>query len=71
MSETPRTKQAIWVTAFQAHILKCAKGRWLLDEQDIPTGNTGAKICVIMESASTGQVLRQDSKIVERDIGRI
>jgi hypothetical protein len=47
--------------------LKCAKGRWLLDDKDA----ANAQICVIMESASTGQVLWQDGKIVDRDIGRI
>jgi hypothetical protein len=49
--------------------LKCSKGRWSLDDRDID--NAGVKICVIMESAVSGQVLWEDRKITERDIGRI
>jgi hypothetical protein len=49
--------------------LKCSKGHWSLDDRDID--NAGLRICVIMPSAVTGQVLWQDRKIAERDIGRI
>jgi hypothetical protein len=51
--------------------LKCAKGTWLLDDTEIETGDNGLKICVIMDTATVGQVLWQDHKIVERDVGRI
>jgi hypothetical protein len=51
--------------------LKCAKGRWLLDDEEIETGNSGIKICVIMESTVVGQILWQDKKIIERDTGKI
>lgn len=51
--------------------LKCAKGKWLLDGEEIATGNDGAKVCVIITSATTGQILWRDGAIVERDIGRL
>jgi hypothetical protein len=51
--------------------LKCAKGKWLLDDVGIETGDGGMKICVVMDSAVVGQVLWQDQKIVERNVGRI
>jgi hypothetical protein len=51
--------------------LKCAKGTWLLDDTEIETGDNGLKICVIMDTATVGQVLWRDHKIVERDVGRI
>ena len=34
--------------------LKCAKGHWLLDKEDVETGDDGLKICVIMDSATVG-----------------
>jgi hypothetical protein len=51
--------------------LKCAKGKWLLDDDEIETGDAGIKICVVRDSAVTGEVLWRESKIVERNIGRI
>jgi hypothetical protein len=51
--------------------LKCAKGHWLLDDEEIETGDAGLKICVIMDTATVGEILWQDKKIVDRNVGRI
>jgi len=51
--------------------LKCSKGHWTLDKEDVETGDDGIKICVIMDSVTLGQVLWQDSKIIGRNIGRL
>ena len=52
--------------------LKCAnKGRWTLDDVEIPTGPDGFKIAVIMPSIVVGRVRWFESRIAERDIGRI
>ncbi|HEV7910736.1 MAG TPA: hypothetical protein VGP28_06555 [Methylocella sp.] len=51
--------------------LKCAKGKWLLDDVEIETGADGLKFCPIMETATVGEVLWHDQKIVERNVGRI
>jgi hypothetical protein len=51
--------------------LKCAKGTWLLDDERIEIGESGIKICVIMESATVGEILWRDHKIVDRNVGRI
>jgi hypothetical protein len=51
--------------------LKCAKGKWLLDEVEIETAGGGLKFCPIMETATVGEVLWQDQKIIERNVGRL
>src|SRR5262245_21501864 len=51
--------------------LKCSKGLWTLDGEEIETDDDGVKVCVLMESATVGWVRWQDKKIVEREIGRI
>jgi hypothetical protein len=51
--------------------LKCAKGRWLLDDAEIETGENGFKLCLILDTTIVGEILWQDQKIVEREIGRI
>jgi hypothetical protein len=48
--------------------LKCAKGHWLLDDNE---AEPGMKVCIIMPTVMAGEVLWQDHKIVERNIGRI
>jgi hypothetical protein len=48
--------------------LKCAKGTWLLDDVEI---DNDARICVIMESATVGEVRWHDRRIVDRNVGRI
>src|ERR1700732_3558096 len=51
--------------------LKCAKGRWLLDDEEIETGDAGLRFCVIMDTATVGEIKWHEKKIVERNIGRI
>jgi hypothetical protein len=51
--------------------LKCAKGRWLLDDNEIVTGEAGIKIGIVMESAIVGEVLWQERKIADRHVGLI
>jgi hypothetical protein len=51
--------------------LKCPRGVWTLDDNKIETGRDGAKICVILDSLMTGEILWKDSKIVERNTGRM
>jgi hypothetical protein len=51
--------------------LKYAKGKWLLDDEPIESGDDGLKICIIMPTATVGEVLWQDQKIVGRNVGRI
>lgn len=51
--------------------LKCAKGKWLLDDSEIEVGEGGARICVIMKSATVGEILWSDGKIADRRIGRV
>jgi len=59
------------VNGIEGQHLKCAKGRWLLDDNEIITGDDGLRICVVMETATVGEVLWQDHKIAERNIGRV
>jgi hypothetical protein len=51
--------------------LKCAKGKWLLNDTEVEVGEGGAKICVIMDSSVVGEVLWSDGKIADRRVGRI
>jgi len=51
--------------------LRCAKGRWTLDKEDIDIGDDGLKIAVIMDSANAGQILWEGGKITGRTVGRI
>jgi hypothetical protein len=48
--------------------LKCAKGKWLLDDAPV---NDSVKIVVIMDSATLGEVLWAGGQIAERHTGRI
>jgi hypothetical protein len=48
---------------------KCAKGQYLLDEIEVPIGKNGIKICWLMPTLVTGQVLWANQKIVQRETG--
>src|ERR1700694_3535510 len=50
--------------------VKCAKVRWLANDVELPTGNDGAKLCIIMPTARRGIVQWIDGKIVGRNTGR-
>jgi hypothetical protein len=48
--------------------LKCAKGKWLLDDAPV---SDNLKIVVIMDSATLGEVLWVGGQIAEHHVGRI
>jgi hypothetical protein len=50
--------------------LKCARGLWLLDGDEIETGDEGVRLCVIMTSATIGWVLWDDGRIADTKTGR-
>ena len=58
-------------TGIEGQHLKCAKGNWLLDEESIETGEDGFQCCIIMDTATVGEVLWKEKKIVERNTGRL
>jgi hypothetical protein len=49
--------------------LKHARGVWTLDEEELDTNEF--RMCVIMPTATVGEVKWFESKIVERNIGRL
>jgi hypothetical protein len=50
--------------------IRCAKGSWSYDDEEIRTGNDGASIVIVMETAVHGSVRWEDRMIVERRIER-
>lgn len=50
--------------------LKCTKGLWTLDGDEIETGDEGVKVCALIESATIGWIKWGEDGIEDRDICR-